>query len=41
LLNFAMPRMIANIARYEAPFIFSIEADGELRALSTLEERTR
>jgi 2-phosphoglycerate kinase len=41
LLNFAMPRMMANIARYKVPFIFSVEADGELKALSTLEERSR
>lgn len=38
LLNFAMPRMMATIVRYKAPSIFSIEADGDLRTLSTLEE---
>jgi hypothetical protein len=32
--------MMVYIAKYEATFILSLEAD-ELRALSTLEERTR
>ena len=40
LFSFAMPRMMANIAKYKAPFIFSIEADAELKALSRLEERS-
>ena len=38
VLRQAMPKMLNAINRYRAPFIFALEATGEITALSNLEE---
>jgi hypothetical protein len=38
IIRVAMPRMLGAIDRYEAPFVFSLERDGTIQALSALSD---
>ena len=38
ILNLAMPKMLNAINRYEAPFIFAVEMNGEITPISALNE---
>jgi hypothetical protein len=38
ILKHAMPKMLSAINHYAAPFIFALEADGQLTPISNLEE---
>jgi hypothetical protein len=40
LIEFLMPSILKNIARYEAPFVFSIELPDKLVPLSDLIPRS-